>query len=135
MILHGYFCKVTKHGKLKFRYLPEDSRRVLLEESEKLLGAEHSEYIKRVVTGCEETAASCDDITLHPHLPFDDMGFTVVLPKWVKSPPQDITGRVGLPCAVKVSMAKYDFTSKAAHNVGEHVTGVSLTFAGMGPRK
>lgn len=144
MILRGYFCKVTKHGKLKFRYEGEASAQALVAEAEKILGREHSEYIKQRVTGCEtvhETVPDTEDGTVldaedaRPHLPFDDVGFTVILPKWVKNPPNDIVSRVGLVCAVRVKMTAYDFTSTAKHNSGEHITGVSLTFVSVQPRE
>lgn len=152
MILRGYFCKVTKHGKLKFRYEGEASAQALVAEAEKILGREHSEYIKQRVTGCEtvpETVPDTEDGTVldavpetvldtedtRPHLPFDDVGFTVILPKWVKNPPNDIVSRVGLVCAVRVKMIAYDFTSTAKHNSGTHITGVSLTFVSVQPRE
>lgn len=71
---------------------------------------------------CDNTAFDTSNL----HLPFDDRYFTVTLPKWIKTPPRDITNRVGMVCTVEVKVMKYDFTSTAKHNKGDHIVGVQL---------
>jgi hypothetical protein len=89
----GHFSYIDKYNRLKFVFLEEDNCR------EKL--AEH----------CKGK------------LPFDDSGFTVMLPKGTKYVPNDIKNKVGLECALHVKLIEYDFVSKLESNFGERVTG------------
>jgi hypothetical protein len=124
LTLKGYFCKVNKYGRLKFRYQSSDETAKLVEMAEKRLG--NGEYIRSLVTGCVDANANT---TIPLHLPFDDTTFTVVMPKWIKRPPQDILSRVGMVCTIEVKMCEYNFTSEAVHNLGEQIVGVQLVFS------
>jgi hypothetical protein len=134
MVLKGYFCKVNKYGRLKFRYIggTEGTEKKLIDASISL-GEHVREYAKKLILGIDESGSesgsessseSGDKHPSKPHLPFDDRGYTV--PKWIKKPPQDILGRVGMICTIEVKVMPYDFTSEAKHNRGEHVVGIQL---------
>lgn len=147
LVLKGYFIKVNKYGRLKFRYIggSDDTTSRLITTTGDLLGQIYKEYAKKCIMDIEDvesdecnsattadvnTDTTCDIIgSKNIHLPFDDSTFTVVMPKWIKKPPQDILSRVGLICVIEVKAIKYDFTSEAKHNAGEHVTGFQLVFS------
>ena len=198
MLLQGYFCKVNKYGRLKFRYLggsggfiggsTDKTQEKLQSTAEHNLGEIYREYVQKQLLGDYNSSDECSDTqcadnnecgecadkiecsetqcndnnesndntqstdkieciegigddnssdnktSAHPspdnkpslHLPFDDRGFTVVLPKWIKNPPADIVSRVGLVCTVEVKAVKYNFTSKAKHNEGANIVGMQL---------
>jgi hypothetical protein len=151
LVLKGYFIKVNKYGRLKFRYIggSDDTTSRLVTATGDILGRLYKEYAKRRLLDidsdecgkidesknneCDDTIAGIDTTNItrgdNIHFPFDDSTFTVVMPKWIKKPPQDILSRVGLICAVEVKALKYDFTSEAKHNAGEHVIGFQLVFS------
>jgi hypothetical protein len=157
MLIQGYFCKVNKYGKLKFRYLGgnggfiggvEDKTHERLQKiAEQNFGDAYREQLRRHLLGeyndssDESGGESCEDVDPAEitggekskvesveklHLPFDDGGFVVSLPKWIKNPPADIVGRVGLICTLEVKAVQYNFTSKAKHNAGENIVGMQL---------
>lgn len=180
LTLKGYFIKVNKYGRLKFRYLggSDDTPSRLVTATGDILGQLYTEYAKKCllnvecsdsegehddsdvecsysnkcsevsVNSCNDGVNSCNDgatliknnitpiktaiagnVHTQPHLPFDDSTFTVVMPKWIKKPPQDILSRVGLICVIEVKAVKYEFSSTAKHNMGEHITGFQLVFS------
>ena len=151
IVLKGYFCKVNKYGRLKFRYvsngISDGTDCETIEEYQKLhraaehhLGSEYMDYQREQLLGinkygeCINTAASMDtvDTVKSPvHLPFDKRGFTVAMPKWIKKIPPDVISGVGLICTVRVKVIPYNFTSKSAHNFGENIIGIQVVFESM----
>lgn len=171
LTLRGYFCKVNKYGRLKFRYvgyggISDGNGSESIEEYQKLnraaehhLGERYVEYRREKLLGINKYGECCEvsmgeetdskkhnkesiettectegskDIEKSPvHLPFDEKGFTVALPKWIKKIPADITSRVGLVCTIEVKVTTYNFVSKLERNAGDNIIGIQLVFAGV----
>lgn len=156
LVLKGYFLKVNKYGRLKFRFIggSDDTPGKLIDATGENLGPIYSEYAKKRIldiineddsidsidsidsdninktnTNVVTIGDPVDDVISAPHLPFDAHTFIVVMPKWIKKPPQDILSRVGLICVIEVKAIKYEFSSTAKHNAGEHITGFQLVFS------
>ena len=168
LTLRGYFCKVNKYGRLKFRYvgyggISDGNGSESIEEYQKLnraaehhLGEKYVEYRREKLLGINKYGESCEvflgeeteskgqnkesresiensnNVEKSPvHLPFDEKGFTVALPKWIKKIPADITSRVGLVCTIEVKVTTYNFVSKLERNAGDNIVGIQLVFAGV----
>lgn len=59
-------------------------------------------------------------------LPYSDEGFSICLPKQIKTPQPDIKAKVGLDCTIHVKLIYYEFVSKLEKNFGEKVSGTQL---------
>lgn len=99
--LYGHFSYIDKYNKLKFLFNDD----VDITTREKLVR-------------CGESFTN---------KPYTNEGFTVALPGSFTIPPPDIVAKVGLKCNVYVKTRPYKFKSKLEKNLGEPVTGCTLT--------